>query len=128
MTQLNRIVGSSSRPLLAIAVCWGLAACEPGELRPVPLGLPSGGSHAIPKAPATPAAPMAPPVMAYTEDPEAETEEWEDYVWADNLQQAQKKCKELAESSTEQGRSLVTVVKVKQASKKSVRWVCTFRG
>lgn len=101
MTQLNRIVGSSSKPLLAIAVCWGLAACEPSELRPVPLGLPFGASPAIPKAPATPATPMAPPVMAYTEDPEAETEEWEDYVWSDNLQQAQKKCQELAESSTE---------------------------
>lgn len=50
--------------LSAALVTLALAGCEPSELRPVPLGLPSGGGLAAPQVPAAPAAqPMAPPVL-----------------------------------------------------------------
>jgi hypothetical protein len=128
MRQLKRMVRAAGRPLLVIAFCLGLAACESSELRPVPVGLPSGGVPAAPTAPQAPAAPMAPPVMAYTEDPEAETEDWEEYIWADNEQQARRNCQQLAERFTEQGRGLVTLVGVQKLGKRGSRWVCRFRG
>jgi hypothetical protein len=68
------------------------------------------------------------PVLAYTPDPDQRLEDWADYVWADNEQQARRKCSLLAEQYTNQGRSLVTVVRVRRASQRGARWVCTFRG
>ena len=104
-----------------------LGACEPSELRPVP-ALPSGGSQPAPRAPTAPDQPMAPPAMGYTEDPEAETEEWEDYVWADDAAQAQRKCEQLAATYTQQGGSAVTVVRVTRGRQRGSRWICTFKG
>jgi hypothetical protein len=68
------------------------------------------------------------PVLAYTPDPDQEIEDWEDYVWADNEQQALRKCNFLAEQYTCQGGSLVTVVSVTRAGRRSSRWICKFRG
>jgi hypothetical protein len=68
------------------------------------------------------------PVLTYTPDPDQESEDWEDYVWADNEQQARRKCALLAEQYTNQGGSLVTVVAVKKGSQRGSRWICTFRG
>lgn len=68
------------------------------------------------------------PVMSYTPNPDQHLEDWEDYVWADNEQQARRKCSLLAEQYTNQGGSLVTVVRVRRASQRGSRWVCTFRG
>jgi hypothetical protein len=68
------------------------------------------------------------PVLTYTPNPDQEMEDWEDYVWADNEQQARQKCNLLAEQYTQQGRSLVSVVRVRRASQRGARWVCTFRG
>ncbi|MBD2261088.1 hypothetical protein [Pseudanabaena sp. FACHB-2040] len=49
--------------LPAALVALALAGCEPSELRSVPIGLPSGGSFAAPRAPTVPATPLAPPVL-----------------------------------------------------------------
>ena len=68
------------------------------------------------------------PVLSYTPNPDQQVEDWEDYVWADNEQQAQRKCSLLAEQYTGQGGSLVSVVRVRRASQRGSRWVCTFRG
>lgn len=68
------------------------------------------------------------PVLSYTPNPDQQVEDWEDYVWADNEQQARRKCNLLAEQYTGQGSSLVTVVRVRRASQRGSRWVCTFRG
>ena len=68
------------------------------------------------------------PVLAYTPNPDQSVEDWDDYVWADNEQQARRKCNLLAEQYTGQGGSLVSVVRVKRASQRGSRWVCTFRG
>ena len=68
------------------------------------------------------------PVLTYTPDPDHQVEDWEDYVWADNEQQAWRKCSLLAEQYTNQGGSLVTVVSVKRGSKRGSRWICTFKG
>ncbi|MGG6241580.1 hypothetical protein ACQ4N7_23385 [Nodosilinea sp. AN01ver1] len=68
------------------------------------------------------------PVMSYTPNPDQQVEDWEDYVWADNEQQARRKCNLLAEQYTNQGGSLVTIVRVRRASQRGSRWVCTFRG
>lgn len=134
MKQLKRIGRTSGKSRFRL-LCWswlaiasglGLTACEPSELRPVPT-LPSGGGFSAPQVPAAPAAPLAPP-LAYTEDPETMTEDWEDYVWADNAQQATRKCNELAASYTAQGGTPVTVVRVRQTSQKGLRWACVFRG
>lgn len=132
MPQLKRMLGADNQPLfemrrwgyLAVLLCL-MAACTPSELRPVPIGLPAGGSPAVPPAPA---APMAPPVMAYSEDPEAETEEWEDYIWADNEAQARQICQQLAEQFTQQGGSLVTYISVRRVSQRGSRWACKFKG
>ncbi len=68
------------------------------------------------------------PVLSYTPNPDQQVEDWDDYVWAENEQQARRKCNLLAEQYTNQGGSLVNVVRVKRASQRSSRWVCTFRG
>lgn len=36
--------------------------------------------------------------QVYLEDPEGESERWSDYIWADNLAQAQRLCREYAQS------------------------------
>lgn len=114
-------------PLALMGLGVVLTACEPSELRPVP-ALPTGGGYSVPRTPTAPDQPMAPPAMGYTEDPEAETEEWEDYVWADDAAQAQRKCEQLAATYTQQGGSAVTVARVTRGSQRGSRWICTFKG
>ena len=68
------------------------------------------------------------PALSYTLSPDQQVEDWDDYVWADNEQQARRKCSLLAEQYTNQGGSLVSVVGVRKGGQRSSRWVCTFRG
>jgi hypothetical protein len=42
------------------------------------------------------------------DDPEAQSEEWEDNVFADSLAEAERKCQQLAEKYTKQSGSLVS--------------------
>ncbi|MBD2122532.1 hypothetical protein [Trichocoleus sp. FACHB-262] len=67
--------------------------------------------------------------MPVLDDPEAEGEQenWIDYVWADSVAEAQKKCEALARTATHQGGSKVTISNVRQVGK-GKRYECTFRG
>jgi hypothetical protein len=67
--------------------------------------------------------------MPVLDDPEAEgaQENWTDYVWADSVADAQKKCEALARTATHQGGAKVTVSNVRKVGK-GKRYECTFRG
>jgi hypothetical protein len=106
-------------PILGIVII-ALTGCEPNEMYPsggIPLSGSNSGSYT---APARNLAPMM-------QDPEAETVESGDYVWANSESEAWQKCQKEADRMTEQGGSLVTVKSVK-SNKKGTKWFCTFNG
>lgn len=44
------------------------------------------------------------------QDPEAESEEWSDEVWASNQDDADRKCQEMADNATRRGGKVVTTL------------------
>lgn len=109
-------------------VCVGLLLCGL-----VSCAIPAGDSISSPPVP--PVIPAAAPagnslpsveVSQMLADPEAQTEDWEDDIWADNPGQAEKRCKELADKYTREGGTVVELVKVRQ--KNRAKYICTFRG
>ena len=89
----------------------------------------------ISSPPAVPIIPAAPPAgdslpqvegNAILDDPEEETAEWEDYVWADTPRSAWQKCRAMVERYTQNGGSSVDVVKVRESGRG--RYRCTFKG
>jgi hypothetical protein len=61
------------------------------------------------------------------ENPDAETVQTSEEVWANSEGEAMEKCQKIAESRTREGRTLVTVQGIPQKVFKG-RYVCTFRG
>lgn len=76
-----------------------LAACEPSELRPVPVGGGSGGYSNPATKPVEPIAPAI-PNEARIDDPDQPTEDQMiDYVWGDNADEAERNCRRIAENA-----------------------------
>ncbi len=114
----------------AIALSAGvlLGSCEPSEMYPVPVGAPAGEMNPPSQnyRPAQPARPTIPPIHPILEDPEAKTEEWEDDVFANSLEEAESKCRQKAESITQTGKTLVVSLGAKQVKGKLYK--CKFRS
>ncbi|MBW4581804.1 MAG: hypothetical protein KME42_19730 [Tildeniella nuda ZEHNDER 1965/U140] len=79
----------------------------------------AGASKAASQAPATGAAKML-------EDPDAETVNDSEEVWATTQEEAERRCAEIAAQRTNQGGTLVTVQGVSRVSSK--RFFCQFRA
>lgn len=112
--------------LSTVVVALALAGCEPSELRPVPLGLPSGGSFSVPQAPtapAAPAAPMAPPVLLSSQY-EPSQYEIHGAVTAND-------CYKMLERFLKEGRRVnLIAVERNQANQGGgvLEWMCVFDG
>jgi hypothetical protein len=61
-------------------------------------------------------------------DPEAPSEIWTDYVWAENETEAMRKCQIKAEQATVEGKKLVKLVDRPRKVGKGKRYECTFAG
>lgn len=62
------------------------------------------------------------------DNPDAGSEEWIDYVWADTQTEAMRKCQEIADNATRSGGSTVSVVGQPTKVGRGKRWQCNFRG
>lgn len=62
------------------------------------------------------------------EDPEAESEEWSQEVWADSEEQAVRICQTIADNATKRSRTVVTVLGLPQKLGQGRKYVCRFRG
>lgn len=111
-------------------------ACEPNELRPVPIGFP----NSEPVSPVSPIRPQQPATkpnqnarpMPMIDNPDAEVEYDSEEIWADDEYTAQRECERLAQSRSD--RSVIVTVegKPQKVTKKpsktgSFRFVCRFR-
>lgn len=107
---------------ILLAIPFVLAGCAPA----MP-GDSVGDSARPPMVPYVPDFGHAPsaeqPILT---DPEAESETWTDYVWADNQTEAERECRRLAQAATAQGGSEVTYVGVKRTSRTGRKWECIF--
>ena len=137
---------------IAIALTFGLTGCSGGLYGD---GISDQGRGAM--APAVPFVPHivdgygnpAPELqstpnpsaqtMPMLQDPEAESEEWSDEVWANSQEEADQACQAKADMATEEGRSVVTVIGKAQMrvspkpakgnkSGTSGKFVCRFRS
>ncbi|NJL42043.1 MAG: hypothetical protein HC840_24095 [Leptolyngbyaceae cyanobacterium RM2_2_4] len=108
--------------LLCIVALMGCVT-EPESVRN------TGGAIAIGSGASAPPAsqPMAPPIDPMLNDPEAQTETWSDYVWADSEIEARRKCESLAQKATQDGGTTVTVIGVKKVGS-GKKYECTFQG
>lgn len=110
--------------LILLAIPLALAGCAPA----MP-GDSLGDSARPPMVPYVPDLASAPAAeQQMLSDPEEESDTWTDYVWADNEAEAERKCKNLAETASAQGGSDVTYVSVKRTSRTGRKWECTFNG
>jgi hypothetical protein len=86
---------------LASAIALLTLGCEPSELRPVPaFPIGGGGSYSAPARPAKPqptTKPLVPDRHEMLDDPEAQTEDREEDIFANSLAEAQEKCRRKAE-------------------------------
>lgn len=109
-----------------------------GDFRLPPVPVPVGGGYAPPAAPAQPV-PMVPPLgaagnevtapdptMPMLEDPEADYEEFPEWVMAMSKSIATRRCQELAERYTQSGGTPVILLSVVQEN--SSRWRCNFKS
>lgn len=62
------------------------------------------------------------------DDPDARTEIWTDYVWAEDDAQAYRKCQAKAEQATVEGGTPVKLVGKPKKVGKGKRYECTFKG
>lgn len=60
-------------------------------------------------------------LLPWTEDPEGVSEEWSDYIWADDPVQAEQRCRQYAETNG------VIFVRVRRTSQAGSRYECTVR-
>lgn len=61
-------------------------------------------------------------------DPEAQSEEWSQEIFADNEAQALRKCELIAQQATEEGGTVVTVLGKPQRQGRTRKWICYFRS
>lgn len=110
------------KTFILLAIPLTLAGCAPA----MP-GDSLGDSARPPMVPYVPDFGHAPTAeLPMLSDPEAESETWTDYVWADDEAEAERECKRLAQTATAQGGSEVTYVGVKRTSQRGKKWECTF--
>lgn len=104
-------------------VAFALVGCEPSELRPVPVGLPSGSGFAAPKAPAAPAQLQVPPVN-FSSQYDPSVYEIHGAVTADD-------CYRMLERFLNEGRRVhLVAVERNQANLGGgvLEWMCVFDG
>lgn len=123
--RIKIVIGANTSRAAMLFAIFALTGCEPSELNPaggVPfMGGGNSGSYTAPVQ--TPAKKLAPMLQ----DPEAESVETSEEVWADNEADAAQKCQQIAEIRTREGRTVVTVQDRPQLVFKG-RFVCSFRG
>jgi hypothetical protein len=87
-------------PILGIAIIVALTGCEPSELNPaggIPFsGADSGGSQTAPQTAPQNLAPMM-------QDPEAQTDDWEEDIFANSQSEADSICTQKAENRSLSG-------------------------
>lgn len=114
--------------LLIMSLAIGLHGCYEGtEFRPAPVGGWLEPVSQPPQARPAPQQSVPPHAAPMLQDPEAQTEQSIDYVWADSQAEAEEKCQREAERYSQEGGSLVTVVKVRKTGK-GTKYECTFNG
>lgn len=68
------------------------------------------------------------PAIPVIDDPEAETEQWEEYIWAESQAQAERKCEAIAEAATWSGGRRVTVKRVQKFGRGRYGYKCVLEG
>lgn len=127
---------SMNRIPVAIAFfSFSLTACEPSELRPVPIGVPNGGGFSAPSRPAPMRTAQPKPTASsfpMIDNPDAETDYDSEIVWAVDEYEAQQKCEQIARSRSD--RTVIVTVQgkpqklTKTPSKYgSYRFLCNLR-
>lgn len=62
------------------------------------------------------------------DDPESQSEEWSQEIFAENEAQALRKCELIAQQATEEGGTVVTVLGKPQQKGQTRKWICCFRS
>ncbi|MBV8886106.1 MAG: hypothetical protein JO235_19225 [Chroococcidiopsidaceae cyanobacterium CP_BM_RX_35] len=62
------------------------------------------------------------------DDPEVQSEEWSQEVFADNEAQALQKCELIAQEATDEGGTVVIVLGKPQQKGQTRKWICYFRS
>lgn len=127
---------TTNRIPVAIAILsFCLTACEPSELRPVPVGVPNGGGFSAPSRPAPMRTAQPKPTASsfpMIDNPDAETDYDSEIVWAVDEYEAAQKCEQIARSRSD--RTVIVTVQgkpqklTKTPSKYgSYRFLCNLR-
>ncbi|BAU10259.1 hypothetical protein LEP3755_07410 [Leptolyngbya sp. NIES-3755] len=121
--------------LLSLSIAFLTLGCEPSEFRPVPAfpnGSGSSGGYSAPARPSRPmkpqptSKPLVPDRHPMLDDPEAQTEDRDEDIFANSLADAQEKCRKRAEWLSLNGGGVTQYLGVKHIKGKLYR--CQLRS